>query len=87
MDHAKCGHSEATCHGDICLRDVGAHLAPPPEIQIELDRAARIEHAKALFHMAMQRAESALDAAIAEADTIWATEMRQLRHRQHERVA
>lgn len=83
MDKPKCGHDESTCHGEICLRDEGAHRPLPEEIQIEKDHLAALDHARAMYYMAIQAAEVELDAAIAAADDIYEARLRQARHKAH----
>ena len=40
-----------------------------PEIQIEREYDAQLSHARAMYHMAVQAAESELDAALAAAES------------------
>lgn len=82
-----CGHSEKTCHGDICLRDPGAHRPPPPELGIEARYDDRLARARADYHVAVQQAEDALDAALAEAESERAASLCALHHKTHAPVA
>lgn len=54
-----------------------------PEIRIEQDYDARMVHARAMYHMAVQAAESELETALARAEDIRAGELGQLRKGRH----
>ena len=54
-----------------------------PEFQIERDYDARMAHARSMYHMAIQRAESELDVALSAAYEIRQGELATLRHEQH----
>lgn len=83
MAKPKCGHDESTCHEDTCLRDEGAHNPTPEEIQIEKDHLAQLDHARAMYYMAVQAAETELDEAIEKAGEIYEARLRQARHKAH----
>lgn len=51
-----------------------------PEFQVERDYDARCAHARSMFHMAVQRAETELDLALGLADQIRQAELADLRH-------
>lgn len=51
-----------------------------PEFQIERDYDARCAHARSMYHMAVQRAVTELDLALALADNIRQGELAGLRH-------
>lgn len=51
-----------------------------PEFQVERDYDNRCAHARSMFHMAVQRAESELDVALALAEHIRQGELADLRH-------
>lgn len=51
-----------------------------PEFQIERDYDNRCAHARSMFHMAVQRAETELDLALGVADQIRQAELADLRH-------
>lgn len=57
-----------------------------PEFQIERDYDNRCAHARSMYHMAVQRAESKLDVALGVADGIRQAKLADLRHQSHEPV-
>jgi hypothetical protein len=79
---AGCGHSEATCHGPVCLKEA-PRPAPPPEIGIEQRYDDRMARARADYHLKVQQAEDELDAALAEAESERAASLCALRHTHH----
>jgi hypothetical protein len=54
-------------------------MSTPPEFQIERDYDNRMAHARSMFHMAVQRAESELDAALSDAMGIRDAELKAAR--------
>lgn len=57
-----------------------------PEFQIERDYDNRCAHARSMFHMAVQRAETELDLTLSLAEQIRQAELADLRHQSHKPV-
>jgi hypothetical protein len=80
----KCGHTLATCHDDVCLQ--ARPKVDLPEIAAEAKRRVAEDHARAMYHMAVQQAEAELDHELERVENDYQAELARIRHDRHHKA-